>query len=76
MFHGNKILIADALSRSPNETTETENINSVDNLDQTPVNKHNLLRIQQASKSDVTLRMRKDTISKGRRMKNEIFILD
>ena len=38
---GTEIPIADALSRSPIETTETENINFVDNLDQTPVNKNN-----------------------------------
>ena len=60
---GTTIPIADALSRSPIETTETENINFVDNLDQTPVNKHNLLRIQETSKSNVILRMLKDTIA-------------
>ena len=60
---GTEIPIADALSRSPIETTETENINFVDNLDQTPVNKHNLLRIQETSKSNVILRMLKDTIA-------------
>ena len=45
-----KIPIVAALSRGLIEKSETEHIKFIDNLDQTPVNKHNLLRIQEVSK--------------------------
>ena len=63
---GTKIPIADALSRFPDTDNDIhEDVNTLNNLDDTPMNKTTQLKFKEETEKDSQLKMLKNVISVG-----------